>query len=127
MIDYVLYQVVIGQQCNDEDNNNDDYDSDNNNDKYSVCLAKHFTQTNRILHKHECGACDKFHVCVIFVSNLSKIDVYSRSSFQIPHVRTFFIEAQNWFSVVVSQCTQNFPASRFPLNTTFKSGIASTY
>ena len=33
-----------------------------NCDKKSVCLAKHFTQTNRILHRHACGACDKFHV-----------------------------------------------------------------
>ena len=30
--------------------------------KNNVCLAKHFTQTNRILHRHPCGACDKFHV-----------------------------------------------------------------
>ena len=28
----------------------------------NVCLAQHFTQTNRILHRH---ACDKFHVCLI--------------------------------------------------------------
>ena len=34
-----------------------------NCNKNSVCLAKHFTRTNRTLHGHACGACDKFHVC----------------------------------------------------------------
>ena len=34
-----------------------------NGDKNSVCLAKHFTKTKRILHRYACGACDKFHVC----------------------------------------------------------------
>ena len=34
-----------------------------NCDNNSVCLAKHFTKNNRILHWHVCGACDKFHVC----------------------------------------------------------------
>ena len=33
-----------------------------NCDKNSLCLPKDFTQTNRILHRHACGACDKFHV-----------------------------------------------------------------
>ena len=28
----------------------------------SICLPKDFTQTNKILHRHACGACDKFHV-----------------------------------------------------------------
>ena len=32
-----------------------------NCDKKSVCLAKHFTRTNRTLHRHACGACVKFH------------------------------------------------------------------
>ena len=33
-----------------------------NCDKNSVILAKYFTRTNRILHRHACGAFDKFHV-----------------------------------------------------------------
>ena len=32
--------------------------------KTSVCLHKDFTQTNKTLHRHACGACDKFHVCL---------------------------------------------------------------
>ena len=35
-----------------------------NCNKNSVCLPKDFTRTNRILHRHACGACDKFHVCL---------------------------------------------------------------
>ena len=37
----------------------------------SVCLAKHFTQTNRILHRHACGACDKFHVCHSYETHMT--------------------------------------------------------
>ena len=33
-------------------------------EKNSVCLAKYFTRANRILHRHVCGANDKFHICV---------------------------------------------------------------
>ena len=49
--------------------------------------------------------------------------------FKSPWLYTFYrgTADQNWFSVVVltwdSQCTQNFPASRFSLYVTFKSGI----
>ena len=33
-----------------------------NCNKNSVCLTKHFTPTNIILHRRAYGACDKFHV-----------------------------------------------------------------
>ena len=36
--------------------------------------AKHFTRTNRILHRHACGACDKFHVC----KNTQPFAIYSK-------------------------------------------------
>ena len=60
-----------------------------------------------------------------------KIEVYSRSSFQIHQDCTLFIEAQMIRKGLVlgsksldSQCTQNFPRSRFSVYTTFKSRIA---
>ena len=31
----------------------------------SIFLAKRFTRTNRILHRHACDACDKFHAWLI--------------------------------------------------------------
>ena len=34
-----------------------------NCNKNCLCLAKHFTRTNRILNRHACADCDKFHVC----------------------------------------------------------------
>ena len=56
-----------------------------------------------------------------------EIEVYCRSSFQIPHDCTHFIEAQLirtglvlWSPSGGSQCTQKFPAVRFSLYTTFK-------
>ena len=63
-----------------------------------------------------------------------EIEVYSRSSFQIPHDCTHFIEAQLirtglvlWSPKRGSQCTQNFPALGISLYTTFKRGIAFAY
>ena len=43
-----------------------------NCDKNSVCLPKDFTPTNWILHRHACGACDKFHVC-LFIFDLKTL------------------------------------------------------
>ena len=63
-----------------------------------------------------------------------EIEVYSRSSLQIPHDCIHFIQAQLIRTGLVllsskggSQCTQNFPALRFSLYTTFKRGIAYAY
>ena len=39
--------------------------------KKKVCLAKHFTRINRILHRHACGACDKFYIWFDVVRKVS--------------------------------------------------------